>query len=382
MAFVIPTPWAGQQSLDFEGLCRSLRLAGHRVLLVCTKIVQRPHDLELAEGSEADYLSPEFWASLNVELAVPYFGLQWPAPLAAMRQAGLKILSKADTDGSVGIRLFAKTYFRNSVEPARNPLDGLRRFKHFLHRWCRHRSEIGPVLTSVRLSDGVAVETEIARKNLTQTLRYYGASDQISKLTVMPHSVRSLFLDGDIPLQRPRKIFAGGRWDDDQKHPELLASTIRLLFKTDPAVEVVVAGSGDGSVFQPLVRSSPRFQWLGRISEEQVRQQLVQSRVLLSSSRWETHPVGALEALVSGCTIVGPPIPAFQELAAAGFARVSAKHSARSLAQAVSVELDRWECGDYAPQFIAGYWRSKVTPDALAKLIAGWHAPTVMHTSA
>jgi glycosyltransferase involved in cell wall biosynthesis len=86
------------------------------------------------------------------------------------------------------------------------------------------------------------------------------------------------------------------------------------------------------------------------------------SRVLLVSSRWESGPIVAFEALCSGTTVVGPAwVPACRWLAPdAG--RCFTRRSATALGAAVVSELQAWDAGHRDPAAVAARWRPWFDP--------------------
>jgi glycosyltransferase involved in cell wall biosynthesis len=224
------------------------------------------------------------------------------------------------------------------------------------------------VLKTTELSEVVTIESPLAAANLMKFFRFYGKDRLCERIRVIPHTVRTAFVQSAIELNRPPRIFCGGRWDDPQKDPNLLALVLARIVSAVPEVEVVIAGRGGAWAFQPLAEKYSRVKWLGRVPPETVPDLLKSCQFLLSSSQWESYPIGTLEALSLGCTFVGPPLPSFLSMAHGGqFGTVSSARSVAGLADAALQELHNWKSGQRDPVKIASWWRGYVNNDVVAE---------------
>jgi glycosyltransferase involved in cell wall biosynthesis len=117
--------------------------------------------------------------------------------------------------------------------------------------------------------------------------------------------------------------------------------------------------------FSTLTRES-RVRLAGRIPRWELRNILAEARFLLASSRWETQPIGSLEALCLGATVVAPVLPGFIALVDQGASGALATHrDDASLARATLAELQRWDHHQRDPERISRKWRDRVSNEAV-----------------
>ncbi|MEY3051039.1 MAG: hypothetical protein RLY31_824 [Bacteroidota bacterium] len=103
---------------------------------------------------------------------------------------------------------------------------------------------------------------------------------------------------------RPFRIVYSGRVVEYQKRIGLVVETMLTACQGCPDLECIVIGDGDGlaearrQVSQSPVRDQIRF--TGRLSPEQVWEQLAEAQALLLMSDYEGMPVAVLEAMAAG----------------------------------------------------------------------------------
>ena len=172
------------------------------------------------------------------------------------------------------------------------------------------------------------------------------------------------YLSGEVPATRERRLVAVGRWDDPQKDAALLAATVRRVLAADPDIGFDLIGPGGEAAFAALWRRQPRVRYLGPQPPEVVAELLRRSRSLLLSSRWESGPIVANEALSLGCTLVGPVrVPTFEAYCAGGrYGTACRSGSPQALAAAVLDEMRAWDDGRRDPAAIAATWRPRFDP--------------------
>lgn len=367
IAIVVNTRW-WRSSIDLDGYAAALTRQGHRVLLVCHRNDAGLASFPVVEASPARMADSGFWRELGIDAAIVFTWLRAPLVLEAMRSAGVRVISRVDGDGRTSVRVFPRAAWLATVSPADSPLDGARRMLHWLRRYFfLYRHEDHVTLSAVRASDRVVIESPEAAAHLTAVLHYHHAGDLAQKIRVVPHSVCDLFFKiPPGPSQRPPLIFCGGRWDDPQKDAPLLSRTIRAILTRRPDVEFVIGGAEARRIFQPLLRL-PQVSLSNQIPREQLPALLARCRFLLSSSRWESQPIGTLEALCMGASVVAPALPGFIALADSGRSGTLATHRRpQALAAAALGELRLWESGQRIPGDIAAKWRPLVNNDAVA----------------
>jgi len=364
-------------SINLEELGQAFAALGHEVTLVCRGDDAGGCEIPLVVASPQEEISPAYWAGFAFDVAVCFTNMREPATLRALREAGTRIISRADSDGHFSHRVSPGATFLRQVHPASNAWDAVRRMRHLVNCYLKFYREIDSRLIEVlELSHAVAIETEVARQNLARFLRHYRREDLLGRVGVVPHAVSNRFLHTAIDPSPGRAVFCAGRWWDDQKNAPLLARTIRGVLGRDTRVRFSIAGTGTREALAGLA-GSPQVDLLDRIPNEDIPMHLGCSRFILSSSRWEGHPISGLEALCCGRTVVATPIPGFVDMVGGGrFGRVSRSHRSRDLAEAVLEELDMWEQGARNPREIAAHWRPLVSQDAVARGILSSLAQT------
>jgi glycosyltransferase involved in cell wall biosynthesis len=136
------------------------------------------------------------------------------------------------------------------------------------------------------------------------------------------------------------------------------------VLAADAEVGFDLVGPGGDAAFADLCRRQSRVTYHGPRQPEIVADLLRNARALLLSSRWESGPLVANEALSLGCTLVGPArVPSFEAICASGrYGTACRGGSSRSLAAAVLDELRAWDDGRRDPAAIAATWRPRFDP--------------------
>jgi len=350
-------------SIDFDGYAVEIKKSGHEPLVVCPANEHPEFPFPVKVYADGDAARPEFWKQLRLDRVIVMTWFQHAEVYRAIRAAGIRIINRADSDGLVSARVFPGDAWMRFVHPCRGPLDFLRRFRHFLNWYFFHsKAHDAGIIGILELSDRVVVETKSFLENFAKFLRFHRRTDLLERFSIVPHSVPDVFLSGELPTQRANRIFCSGRWDDDQKNAPLLAATIPLLLGSHPETEFLIAGYGVNEAFFALAARHPQVRLLGLKNRSELPRILSGCRFILSSSRWESHPIGALEALCCGCTVVATPVPGFKDIVDRGrYGTLSREHSASLLAKAAETEMRLWDDGKRHPVEIASHWRAEVS---------------------
>jgi glycosyltransferase involved in cell wall biosynthesis len=353
-------------SVRYERFLKGFRELGHEAFAVCTP--------ESAEGfaspvevcpSLGRMTDPAYWRSLGLDAAVVITWLGLGEVLSALKQACPWVVSIADSDGLVGERVHVGATLARSVFQHRSFLAKLAGAKFWLQRLLRPSlSYDASRLHSSGFADRIAICSEAARSHLGAFFRHHRRPDLAAKIAVAPYPVDDYFLSRPIQPVRARQLVAIGRWDDPQKDAPLLAAAISRALKRDPRCSFRVVGPGGERAFAPLSRRHPQVRYLGVQPPQVVADLLAESRALLLSSRWESGPIVANEALCLGCTVVGPDsLPAVKSFVAEGpFGTASRGRLAGRLAAAVGAEMRAWDVGRRDPAAIAAAWRPRFHP--------------------
>ncbi len=364
-------------SFRFEQYLAGFRALGHEPVVVCDRASAEGFDgpLEIA-GDAVRFEDPDFWRSVGAGVAVIVTWHRMSAVLAAMRAAGTRVISIADTDGQISWRTHPFAALERLMVYQSGLGDRLKCFKYWSLRLLRERfrgsDEDREALASTRCSDALIFGHERGRRSFARFLARCGEPELGGRLAVVPFAIGASFLSTALPERREDRIVAIGRWDDPQKHAGLLAAAIARLLATGARTEIRIFGRGGEPWFGPLERRFQEVRYLGVQPQEVVAPTLGGSRAIVFSSRWEGSPHAALEALAMGSTLVGPPIPSLASWSAGGrFGTVSRRHHARSLARALAAEMAAWDAGERSPERIADHWRQVLAPSAVCRSLLG-----------
>jgi glycosyltransferase involved in cell wall biosynthesis len=377
VAVLLAFPWV-PTSVDLTEYFRQLRRQGHEPLIICLDRSEGPPGYTVVIASMDSLQDPAFYRNLHLDGVIAFTWFNFPGVISALKQAGVVVLARGDSDGQLSIRLFPAHHARVRMSAAKGFFSSIIAAKHLVQRYLfEHGKEDQYRIDSLKAADISVLETTEAARNVSLFLERMGRPDLIARLHVVPHFVADEFLTCDVSRSRSESVVSIGRWEDPQKNAPLLARVIELHLAQRPATKFFIIGGEAGrSMFDQLTKKYSQVTYVGPQNAAGVRRYLADARVLLSSSRWEGSPVVGNEALALGTTVVGTPIPAFVEIAArGGFGTVSARHSAESLATALNKEWARWDAGNRDPVLIARYWRpllsSEVVVSTLTRLMFG-----------
>jgi glycosyltransferase involved in cell wall biosynthesis len=372
----IATVWAAPSrlvdiSVRYERYLRGFQALGHDAFAVClpesAEGFKGPVELCPSPGRMAD---PDFWRPLRLDCAVVMTWLGLPEVVSALKAACPKVVAIADSDGLVGERVHVRATLYRSVYQHKTLLARLGGAKFWLQRFLwPSRSFDASGLLSAGFADRITVCNDAAMVNLWEFFNYHRRPDLVAKVAVAPYPVDDFFLSRPVRLDRARQVVAIGRWDDPQKDAGLLAATIARAARRDPSCDFRIVGPGGDAAFGPLCRRHKQVRYLGVQPPGIVADLLSRSRALLLSSRWESGPIVANEALCLGCAVVGPDhLPAVASYVKKGpYGTASRGRSARRLAAAVLAELAEWDEGQREPAEIASYWRPEFSPSSVCR---------------
>jgi hypothetical protein len=351
-----------------ELFVRGFEALGHEVITVCTKQAAEGYSYPIKTvAAPGDLADPVLWRRLQADVAVMITWHMRAGVLAAIRAAGTRTIAIADSDGQVSLRVHPFATWRGMI--AQHPRWDLklRATKHWLQLLLRHaRREDFEKITSTWHSDAVVFGTECARDNFRLILEHYQRSGLAHRLVVVPYPVNEAFCDGPIPSKKQNRLIAIARWDSPQKDAALMSAALRLFLQQGAQSEVLLIGRGGETRFRELTAQFPHVRYLGVQPVESIASLMAASRSIVFSSRWESGPVAAWEALALGSTVIGPPIPSFASLAAGQhFGRVSSTRRPADLAGAIAAEMAAWEAGTRDTRTIANHWRARVHPKSV-----------------
>lgn len=363
----------GAISFRFEHYLEGFRRLGHEAVMVAPTGTEEgfPHPVETA--GDGDLERATFWSGLGVEVAVVLTWHRFSPLLGALQAAGVQVVAISDSDGLVGLRVHPWKVLERMLVYRRGLRPRLGCIKYWLGRYFTDgftgAREDREFLASTRLSDAIVFGSTQAIHAFRRFLRFHGADEEFRhRLRVVPYAVPESFCTLPLTARRRPRFAALARWSDPQKHAELLAGALRIFLHRHSEAEIELFGRDGEPFFGPLAASFPGVQLRGPQPPPVVQESLASCRSVVFSSRWETGPHAATEALALGATVVGAPIPNLVGITDGGrFGTVAAAHRPRALAEALEQEWQLWERGERDPLAIAAHWRRQVRPESVCR---------------
>ena len=139
-----------------------------------------------------------------------------------------------------------------------------------------------------------------------------------------------------------------------------MLATIQKVLAGNSEAKILAAGAGAREAFR-AVADSPRVEIIGHLPNLEIPALIDRCRFIMSSSRWEGHPISGLETLCRGRTVVATPLPGFVDMVGQGeFGSIAAKHTPEALSRAAFREIEAWDNCRRNPEAIAAHWRPLV----------------------
>ncbi len=350
--------WNGSVALDrisfrHENYQAGWEALGHDAVLVTARelvgsFAGRTHLVAAREELER----VETWRELAADVAVGVTWHRMSGMLAAIRAAGTQVVAIADSDGQVGFAAHPRISWLR-IGAYQTTLSGrLRALRYFCRRFAASAARRDPeeleFVASTRASDRVvlgsapAIACFSAFPAPAAGRRPRGASARgaVRRAGVVLHPAAGGDRDQGRPGRRHRPLerSAEGR-AAPRRGP-------RPLLLPPQKTEVVLFGADPERAFGELARREPRLRLAGIQEPHVVAQTLAQSRAALFSSRWETGPHVATEALALGATLVSVPMPNLEGMIDGGrFGTLAGRRSPQALAGALAAELAEWDAG-------------------------------------
>lgn len=348
-------------TVRYERYVKGFRLLGCEPITICLpSAVDGYVEPVVVAANEQVLCNPEFYRSLQCDAGLVITWLGLPNIVQAMKIAIPWVVSVADSDGLIGPRVHSAATFRRGVFQHSDWGMRLRAIKYWLQQYFINDNLLNVVFESAFAADQIAMTSPYAVDHLKKFFCYYKREDLAAKVIFAPYPVDDEFLHGLVPTvgQREKRVVAIGRWDDPQKDADLLAASINMAAINSPSTEFVIVGRNGSEV----TRRCKRLKDLGEQPPAKIAELLRTSRLLLLTSRWESGPIVAFEAICSGTTVVGPCwVPACQWIAP-NAGTLFCRRSASSVKDALLRELLKWDCGERDPSAIAKLWRPYFNP--------------------
>jgi glycosyltransferase involved in cell wall biosynthesis len=357
-------------SVRYDLYAHAFSRLGHDVITICTADAASGYHLPVhTVRSAAEFTDSELYASLGIDVVVMVTWLHMNEELAAARAAGCRTVGLADSDGQIGVRVHARHQLYRMVTQHTSRRRRIAAIKFFVERFLfLARREAERTIESVSNCDVLVFHSIAAATLFSKFLAAWGRTDLGARLWTAPYPVDQLFCERPVPSGKTGGVVAIGRWQDPQKDAPLLASTLEQFYRAGGRAESHVFGAGGETVIASLGSSRSNVHYHGVQPPERVVDVLRSARVLLITSRWESGPIVASEALCQGMTIVSAPLPNIEWICRDGsFGRVAAARSAGALTTALVDELRDWDSGHRNPAAIAESWRNVCSADAVSR---------------
>ena len=317
--------------------------------------------------------SKEFWSGLSLDavLLVSRLDPECTAIIKAIKLAGLRVLVKADSDGTLGYPL-APNYLRTLCW-RREPI---RTFFRNAKWRAPIRRYVGEKLSQIALADAVLIESPGARDNVCTILRHWGEPHLIPRLYFLPNPVaQDVLAIGTESIKKEKVVIAAGRWEESgAKNTQAMAEAICLFLRLRTDYRAIIVGSGQHLVESYFSRVEcsirDRLEITGPIDHGRLAAMFVRGQIFFMPSRMESFGIAAAEALCLGCSIAVTPVESLQYLAGDGYSgTIAAGFDARSAMRAIRNESLLWDAGGRSAQSISALWRTRLDRQVIAKAI-------------
>lgn len=322
--------------------------------------------------SSAAIETVSFWSDLSVDavLLISRLAPDSERIVAAIKAAGVRLILKADSDGTLGYPL-VPNYLRTlswRAEPLRTFL------RHAKWRFPVRRY-VGKKIKQIEMADAVIVESPKARINILSILKHWKCEHLSSKVRFVPNPVAPDVFALDAMSAKNKLVMAVGRWEDfGPKNTHVMVRAIIEFLQLRKDYQALIVGSGNEFINHILEKVDSdllnRLNVLGSLDHSLLAQRLAEAQILFMPSRMESFGIVAAEALCVGCSIAVTPIESLEYLVADGFSgTVASGFDASKVKKALLAEAKRWDAGEHSPLEISEYWRARLDRRAIASTI-------------
>lgn len=375
-------------SRDSGLCCRALQALGAHARVVMPEPAHSGDHTDIMRVPMARLGDPEFWRVQRAEAVILY---SWTDPrfmpvARAIKLGGARLFVNLDSDGWFS-PIDAPLEYTSAVFAAEREKHGwapgaLRAGGRMICQtvgFRRHRLR----LQHMAWADAVGVVSPIAAQRVRAYADKFHRPDISAKVHFVPHPIDEIMLyEGQA---KQATVVAVGRWDAKaQKRPEVLVKVAVVVLARDPTARFLIVGADADRCVERIRSHSPReagrVASAERLSHAQLQQTLCGAMISLCNSRYESFHIVSGEALLCGCTVVGPRsplLPSLDYFTDGGSSGRLAEDTPPALAEAVLAELGAWRQGLRAPAAIAGTWRGRIAVHAvigrIEKLLFGPH---------
>ena len=344
-----PLPYgdgSGWWGRDLGLTVRAFRQLGHDAQLVCypTTHSKDPLDRPVQLITQSQSTSRDWWIQQSPDLIL--LGLWSQSKYKPIRTAALSsnalVIERCDGDGfrlpSCGHRQFWKNTISAQIDArphcpiALAAIIGGCKAGLFEIFASYFESRLAATLAMVPL---FLSETPLSTRSL-QSLATRIKSNP-SRFQHVPHPIDENVFSYAGELKK-NTVIAVGRWGSWQKDWSLTRRALESFLNRNPNYEAVVFGSG-----LSVGRIGERLFSRGICPQEEISKRLREAKILFFASRYEGSLLAGGEALLSGCTVIGPKTTPCSSYFASFFGGPTPpERAASALAYALEAEAQAW----------------------------------------
>ncbi len=339
-----------KSSIDYGKYYKGFKSIGLNCILFARKesVIGFDYPIETVDN-ETVFCREDYWKRFDLDYCLIPTWMGMNPILASLKKTNCRILNMIDSDGYFGTRVFPRYSLKNMVSYHNDWHSKIK----CLYWWIRiylfyHKVYAESVIDNFKLSDKIIVNSPQARRNIIDFLRYYNSSDLSSKIITSKYPVHEIFLS-QATVPKLNQIISIGRWESGQKNGALLKRVIKRFLSLKFNYRFVIVGTCQDNFFADLLRDFPNcVTHIPSASREEIYNLIRSSKILLSTSIYESGPIVADEALLSGTSLVAPlDIPLFNYyLSDNHFGTGFKARKVKSVVRALSQEIHRWEFGE------------------------------------
>ena len=344
-----PLPYgdgSGWWGRDLGLTVRAFRQLGHDAQLVCypTTHSKDPLDRPVQLITQSQSTSRDWWIQQNPDLIL--LGLWSQSKYRPIRTAALSsnalVIERCDGDGfrlpSCGHRQFWQNTISAQIDAhphcpiALAAILGGGKAGLFEIFASYFESRLAATLAMVPL---FLSETPLSTQSLQSLATRIGSNP--NRFQHVPHPIdENVF--SYARESKKNTVIAIGRWGSWQKDWPLTRRALESFLDRNPNYEAVVFGSG-----LSVGRIGERLFSRGICPQEEISKRLREAKILFFASRYEGSMLAGGEALLSGCTVIGPKTTPCSSYFASFFGGPTPpERAASALAYALEAEAQAW----------------------------------------
>jgi len=344
-----PLPYgdgSGWWGRDLGLTVRAFRQLGHDAQLVCypTTHSKDPLDRPVQLITQSQSTSRDWWIQQNPDLIL--LGLWSQSKYRPIRTAALSsnalVIERCDGDGfrlpSCGHRQFWQNTISAQIDAhphcpiALAAILGGGKAGLFEIFASYFESRLAATLAMVPL---FLSETPVSTQSLQSLATRIGSNP--NRFQHVPHPIdENVF--SYARESKKNTVIAVGRWGSWQKDWPLTRKALKIFLDRNLDYEAVVFGSG-----LSVGRISERLFSRGICPQEEISKRLREAKILFFASRYEGSMLAGGEALLSGCTVIGPRTTPCSSYFASFFGGPTPpERAASALAYALEAEAQAW----------------------------------------